>query len=106
MQVVYYHLKPTTAANVTNRGANDFAVPTLLTSNIGYTLDYTTTEPPQTDVTDFQSGNTEAFDTQYYWCSSIGGGGRPHRHDFDDGFVQQEDAIDYNRVRAIRKESI
>ena len=106
MQVVYYHLKPTVQSNVTNRGENPYAVPTLLTSNIGYTLNYSTTEPPRTSVSDFQSGSTEAFDTNTYWCSSLGGGGRPHRHSFVNGTVGQSDATDLNYVRAIRKVAI
>jgi len=99
MQIVYYNLKPSTNSNVTNRGANDYSVPIL-------TSDYTTTVPSQTSVTAFQSGSSEAFDTAYYWCSSIGGGGRPHRHTFNSGNVNQDDANDLNYVRAIRKESV
>lgn len=99
MQIVYYHLKPSTASNVTNRGANAYSVPIL-------TSDYTTTDPGQTSVSAFQSGGTEAFDTAYYWCSSIGGGGRVHRHQFNSGNVQQDDANDLNYVRAIRKEAV
>ena len=99
MAIIYYHLKPNTTANVTNRGANDYSVP-IRTDN------YTTTDPGQTSVTAFQSGGSEAFNAANYWCSSIGGGGRPQRHDFDDGFSGQDDANDLNRVRAIRKDSV
>ena len=106
MQVIYYHLKPSTTPNDTSRGSNAYAVPTLLNSNIGYTLDYSTTEPPQTSISDFQTGGTEAFDAAHYWCSSIGGGGRVHRHLFSNGNVVQDDAHDVNNVRAIRKVAI
>ena len=99
MAIIYYHLKPSTAANNTSRGTNDYSVPIR-------TVNYTTTDPGQTSVSAFQAGGSEAFDTAYYWCSSIGGGGRPQRHDFDSGFSQQDDANDVNYVRAIRKNAV
>jgi hypothetical protein len=54
LDIAYFHLKPTTANNVTFLGANDYSVPKR-------TANYTTTDPGQTTVSAFQSGQPEAF---------------------------------------------
>jgi hypothetical protein len=63
LEVCYYNLKPTTDTNHTPSGINANAVPPRLSS-------YTSGDPAQTSVTDFQSGGTEAFASQVYWTST------------------------------------
>ena len=60
LELLYRNFKPTTEANTTGLGANPHAVPP--TSN------YTSGDPAQTTVADFQAGGAEAFSTSiYYW---------------------------------------
>jgi len=63
LEVLYYNLKPTTDSNDTGSGTNTNAVPPR-NSN------YTSGDPAQTSVTDFQTGNTEAFASEFYWQST------------------------------------
>jgi len=63
LEVLYYNLKPTTQSNNTASGRNTNAVPPR-NSN------YTSGDPAQTSVTDFQTGNTEAFVATSYWSST------------------------------------
>ena len=75
MEIAYYNLKPTTAANSTIIGTNDYSVPKRTTN-------YTTTVPGQTSVTAFQDGGSEYFvwttladptDIYLYWTSTTTG---------------------------------
>lgn len=75
MEIAYYNLKPTTAANSTAIGTNDYSVPKRTTN-------YTTTVPGQTSVTAFQDGGSEYFvwttlsdptDIYLYWTSTTTG---------------------------------
>ena len=78
LEVCYYFLKPTTQNNSTDfggRGANANAVsPEPISTN------YTTGDPSQTSATDFRVGNTEAFASQIFWCSS--------ENDVNTGWIQ------------------
>ncbi len=63
LEIIYRNLKPTTGSNNTSSGANSNAVPSA-------TGNYTAGDPAQTTVTAFQTGNSEAFASDYYWSSS------------------------------------
>lgn len=63
LEIGYYNLKPTTVQNNTSFGINNYSVPKR-TSN------YTTTDPSQTNVSIFQSGNSEPFVDGSHWTST------------------------------------
>jgi hypothetical protein len=65
-EVLYYFLKPTTDANNTSFGANANAVsPEPISTN------YTSGAPAQTSAgIGFRTGETNAFNTAYYWTST------------------------------------
>lgn len=63
LEVLYYNLKPTTDSNNTSSGTNTNAVPSRGSN-------YTSGDPAQTSVTDFQTGNTEAFASTLYYSST------------------------------------
>tara|TARA_R110000868_G_scaffold407289_1_gene688593 strand:+ start:3144 stop:3725 length:582 start_codon:yes stop_codon:yes gene_type:complete len=63
LEVCYYNLKPGTATNNTASGANPNAVPARASN-------YTLGNPAQTAATAFQTGNSEAYIQDYYWCST------------------------------------
>jgi hypothetical protein len=63
LEVCYFNLKPSTTSNNTGSGINANAVPAR-TSN------YTSGNPAQTSVTDFQTTGSEDFSLGIYWSSS------------------------------------
>lgn len=66
LNIAYVNLKPGNQANYTNDGENAYSVPER-------TSKYTTNDPAQTSVTDFQSGGDEPFratSTKFYWSST------------------------------------
>ena len=66
LEICYYNLKPTTTANETgfNSGINANAIPARAST-------YTSGNPAQTTVTNFQSGaSAQEFAAAYYWSSS------------------------------------
>jgi len=63
LEICYYNLKPRNDANSASAGANLNAVPSR-SSN------YTSSNPAVTSVTNFQTGNSEAFVTNIYWAST------------------------------------
>jgi hypothetical protein len=67
LEVCYYNLKPSTVSNITSAGINPNAVPARASN-------YTTGNPAQTTVTDFQIGGAEAFTAvgaeSEYWSST------------------------------------
>jgi hypothetical protein len=62
LDIAYFNLKPSTAANSTPWGTNDYSVPKR-------TANYTSTYPQQTYVTAFNT-STEAFVTDGHWSST------------------------------------
>lgn len=62
LEILYRYLKPTTDANSTGFGANSSSVPAK--------GNYTTSNPAQTSVTIFRTGNSEGFASDYYWAST------------------------------------
>ena len=74
LEIAYYNLRPTGVNNqesAFSRGTNDYSVPQR-------TDRYTTSNPPQTSVSIFQTGGSEAFDYntssgtsgKYHWAST------------------------------------
>jgi hypothetical protein len=63
LEVCYFNLKPTTTSNNIASGTNTNAVPSRGSN-------YTAGTPAQTAATDFQTGNTEAFASNFYWSST------------------------------------
>lgn len=97
LEIFYYNLKPTTSANNTGSGTNVNAVPSRGSN-------YTSSVPGQTSVTDFQTGNTEAFTTVNYWSSSQVDTARAWSQIFNSGnqgIGRNKDVADY--VRAVRR---
>jgi hypothetical protein len=101
LDVCYFNLKPTTAANNTSAGTNANAVPTR-TSN------YTSGNPAQTSAAIFKDTGAEAFSSGYYlssteysasraWSQNIAAGGGGQYTDFKDGTYI---------VRAIRRVAV
>jgi Protein of unknown function (DUF1566) len=65
LEVLYYFLKPTTAANSNSHGSNANAVsPQPINTN------FTSGNPAQTSATAFRSGGAEAFVAAAYWSST------------------------------------
>jgi hypothetical protein len=65
LDIAYFNLKPSTAANSTSWGTNDYSVPKR-------TANYTLTYPQQTYVTAFNT-STEAFVADTHWSSTENG---------------------------------
>jgi hypothetical protein len=63
LEIAYYNLKPTTNANVTFSGINDYSVPKR-------TANYTTGDPAQTSIASFQSTGSESFQLGEHWSST------------------------------------
>lgn len=115
LDIAYYHLKPTTQNNNTSTGTNSYAVPSRSSS-------YTSSDPAQTSLTAFQTGNTEAFltadpntgdlvDQWKHWSSTDDTSGFAWYFDFRNGrprstgdaFIRKDRAL---YVRAFRKFSV
>lgn len=63
LEICYRYLKPTNNTNTTSSGTNNSSIPAG--------AQYTSTNPAQTSVAIFQTGNSEAFSsTNYYWSST------------------------------------
>ena len=103
LEVCYYNLKPTTTSNSTSSGTNTNAVPSRGSN-------YTTTVPGQTSATDFQTGNTQAFASNYYWSSSQSTVSSPDLfawyQDFTDGYQGEGTKSNNFYVRAVRRVAV
>jgi len=97
LEILYYNFKPTTSSNSTSSGTNTNAVPPR-------NSDYTSGDPAQTSVTDFQAGNTEAFNAANYWSSTQSSSTNAWRQFFDSGVqlnnLSKTSSFD---VRAVRR---
>jgi len=101
LDVCYYNLKPTTAANYTagGSGINPNAVPVRAS-------EFTSGDPAQTSATDFQTGGSEAFNSAVYWSSTEYSAANAKFIQFTNG-----DTWHYNknygmRVRGIRRVAV
>jgi hypothetical protein len=99
MDIAYFNLKPTTAANVTNSNlSNAYSVPARsISMSTGY--------PAQTQNALFQSGGAEAFVAGIHWSSQQGSSGRSWVCNYSDGAISQtaQTRTVTNRVRAFRR---
>ena len=97
LEVCYYNLKPTTNSNFTTSGINTNAVPSRGSN-------YTAGTPAQTAVTDFQTGNTEAFTGTEYVSSTESSATTVFDQSFNTGNQRSSTAkTDAQYVRAIRR---
>lgn len=102
LDILYFYLKPDTDNNTTSYGINSYAVP-IRSSN------FTTTVPPQTSVSNFQSpSGTEAFhsSTWSYWSSTQRNDATQWWRYFYDGSRGYDQKESPNYVRAIRRVAI
>lgn len=104
LAIAYYNLKPTTDANSTSSGVNDYSVPKRASA-------YTSGNPAQTTVTSFQSGNAEAFMSSYHWTSTEQDFSTAWAVDFTNGtettFLPDFNyKLSPNAVRAFRKVAV
>jgi hypothetical protein len=95
LDIAYFNLKPSTAANNTSFGINDYSVPKRTANN-------TTTYPQQTYVTAF-STSTEAFVAENHWSSTEDGAISAWRFNLAGGGQGSFTKTLSFRVRAFRK---
>ncbi len=95
MIIIYRAFKPSSSNNETGQGSNSYAVP--------QTSSYGLTDPGQTSITAFQSGNAQAFAVDDYWTSQEKGTNDGSRLRFDNGVPDQSGKNSNHYVRAIRK---
>jgi hypothetical protein len=97
LEVCYFNLKPTTAANSTSYGANPNAVPARASN-------YTTGNPARTSAAAFQSGGAEAFTAADYWSSTESTfASSAFDQVFTTGGQYQDTKSGSRRVRAVRR---
>jgi hypothetical protein len=63
LDIAYFNLKPSVAANITAWGINDYSVPKR-------TANYTPDSPAQTAITGFLANESQAFVTSDHWSST------------------------------------
>jgi hypothetical protein len=95
LDIAYFNLKPSTAANSTSFGTNDYSVPKRTANN-------TLTYPQQTYVTAFNT-STEAFAAGLHWSSTELDAVNSWRLTFVNGFQTSPTKTTGNRVRAFRR---
>jgi hypothetical protein len=96
LDIAYFNLKPSTAANNTNSGANIYAVPQR-SSN------FTSSYPTQTSVNIFKATGTEAFFDEVHWMSTEVNPSTGTLFAFNTGGQFNSSKTDASRVRAFRK---
>ena len=100
LEVLYYNLKPTSTSNFTSSGSNANAVsPEPISTN------YTSSSPAQTSTgIGFRTGETEAFESSYYWTSTEFSTTNAWSHFFSNGLqssTTKSSSTGY--VRAVRR---
>jgi hypothetical protein len=114
LELCYRNLKPTTDANNTsNRSLSDITYPegndvSADTMGVNRNSDpagaaYTSGNPAQTSVSEFQAGNTEAFAAGGYWSSGEFSATTAWYQAFDFGFQDGGGKGNGRRVRAVRR---
>jgi hypothetical protein len=99
LEVLYYFLKPATAANNTSVGSNANAV-----SPEPISTDYTSGSPAQTSAgIGFRTGETNAFTSNSYWSSTEGGSSGAWGQVFGNGFQGSDNKSSGYYVRAVRR---
>jgi len=100
LEVCYYHLKPTTTTNATNRGSNPNAVPARASN-------YTSGNPAQTLSAAFQSGGAQAFAVDFvYWSSTESSDSQARVEYFEQGYQSGRNKFNSFRVRAVRRVAV
>jgi hypothetical protein len=99
LEVCYFNLKATTTSNNTSSGINPNAVPSR-----GST--YTAGTPAQTTATDFQTGNTQALEANFYWSSTEISALLARKQSFDSGFENDGSKDGAAYVRAVRRVAV
>jgi hypothetical protein len=100
LEVCYYNLKPSTAANDTSTGTNTNAVPSRGSN-------YTSGVPAQTSATDFRTTGAEDFNVAYYWSSTEYSPAGAFIQYFGNGASPYGFKTSFNyRVRAIRRVAV
>jgi hypothetical protein len=92
LDIAYFNLKPTTAANITSWGSNIYSVPRRGINN-------TTTYPSQTALTAFNT-SAEAFVAHIIWSSTENNATLAWLSRFSDGL--QDPNIKLNTLTAVR----
>jgi len=95
LDIAYFNLKPSTGANSTSWGTNDYSVPKRTANN-------TLTYPQQTYVTAFNT-STEAFVDDNHWSSTEDNANGSWRLNFFNGAQFRTIKTGIIRVRAFRK---
>ena len=96
LEVLYYNLKPGTQLNDTSTGSNLNAIPSRPSN-------YTTGVPGQTGISLFQTGNSQAFELQFYWASTEFSSTNGWIQSFDTGQQSSVQKLATTYVRAIRR---
>lgn len=99
LEVCYYNLKPTTTSNNTSSGINGNAVPARASN-------YTAGTPAQTSASDFQTGNSEAFNAVATRSSTEFSQFGAVIQNFSDGYQGSYVKTGSYKVRAIRRVAI
>lgn len=105
LEVLYYFLKPTTTANVTNSGTNLNAAASAEPVN----TNYTTSSPPQTNAgIGFRTGETNAFESVFYFSSTEVSTKNVRTRSFDNGTEggNGNKTNSTQRTRAVRRVAI
>src|SRR5690554_3862183 len=95
MRIIYRAFKRSTQSNNTSSGATDRVDPPL--------GNYTSSDPAQTTVADFQSGGTEALVANYNWTSTEDSASYVWCVDFYNGNENYYAKSDNRLVRAVRR---
>jgi hypothetical protein len=95
LDIAYFNLKPSTGANSTSWGTNDYSVPKRTANN-------TLTYPQQTYVTAFNT-STEAFVAGVHWSSTEDGALNAWRLSLFSGIQTSVNKTVSDRVRAFRR---
>jgi hypothetical protein len=95
LDIAYFNLKPTTAANSTAWGINDYSVPKRI-------VNYTTTYPAQTSLTAFNT-SAEGFTGTDHWTSNDSTAANAWRLTVASGFQSGLSKVNGARVRAFRR---
>lgn len=98
MDIAYFNLKPTSAANGSGLGSNSYAVPIRQSS-------WSASHPFQTTVAAFSSSGAERFVDNLHWNSLQINNSWSEYHRYSDGFYGFSGAVktDLFRVRAFRR---
>ena len=95
LDVAYFNLKPSTAANNTSWGTNVYAVPQR-------NSDWSTAYPAQTSLTTFNT-SAEAFVAAFHWSSTENGASSAWALDLGPGTQASASKTVLSRVRAFRR---